>query len=465
MMFPHPIRSLAQLPDLAGLAEVCHEFDIEITAFGSLVRRLARVLVDLPRDSEDPLPDLFQLTPFLSDIDLRHSGAPEKTAQIRRAILSAVPFSECFRWEIFSEEELKPFTDDEVHLSVIPANKLTLGTRGGRGIDDPFGGYEDLPNRSYRLLRSPFTHRSTLYREFRDHEFLRVLQYLRVLFEEPHPAEQQPGWGVAQEIARDAQTPFVLGALEESAALRARFRYRSQAMRASCRSHSAWEKYTGENGIGPTIDYLNQLPFPVLDLGRQEAGDESIKPADPLISTCRLIGDQSRLQSIVREAAQEGAEKDWEEIRKSREPLEVLAQNSLPPLPKGQRVVADTPEFRVTLGHAPSALDDEHLHFQVPLTAACARVCLEYGEARLGAFMLFSREDPSDYDEQPIIESFALPLPAVCHLVTNKGGTQTRLQIRANCGGILETFPELIWLEQPSRYSWYRLKLFVVGQK
>lgn len=464
MSFPHPIRSLAQLPDLSGLADVCREFDVEITAFGSLVRRLARVLVDLTPESDQPLPDLFQLAPFLSDIDLRHSGPPEKTLQIRRAILNAVPFSECFRWEIFSEEELKPFTADEVHLSVIPANKLRLSTRSGRGIEDPFDGYKDLHTRSYRLLRSPYGHRSMLYREFRDHEFLRVLHYLRVLFEEPQLADKQPGWEAAQQIARESQTPALLGALEESAALRARFRYRSQAMRASCRSNALWEKYTGDNGIGQAIDYINRLPFPVLDLGERESGNDRIKPADALASSCRLIGDQSRLRFLVRAALQDSAEKEWEEIRAARQPLGTLGPHSLPALPEGQKVVADTPEFRITLGRAPSALGDEHLHFQIPLTAACAAICQNYGEARLGAFMLFSREGPSSYEEQPVLESFAVPLPVVCHLVTDTGGTQTRLQIRANCGSMLETFPELIWEEQPNKPSWYRLKLFVVAQ-
>ncbi|MGI9088026.1 MAG: hypothetical protein ACR2HH_09860 [Chthoniobacterales bacterium] len=61
MSFPHPIRSLAQLPDFAGLTDVCREFDIEITFFGSIVRRLARALVDLTPESTAPLPDLFSV--------------------------------------------------------------------------------------------------------------------------------------------------------------------------------------------------------------------------------------------------------------------------------------------------------------------------------------------------------------------------------------------------------------------
>ena len=79
------------------------------------------------------------------------------------------------------------------------------------------------------------------------------------------------------------------------------------------------EKYTGENGIGHAVDYINQLPFPVLDLGERESQNDRIKPADALASSCRLIGDQSRLRILLRAAAQDNAEKEWEEIRTTRQ--------------------------------------------------------------------------------------------------------------------------------------------------
>jgi hypothetical protein len=198
MSFPHPIRSLAQVPDLASLYEISRELDVEITAFGSLVRRLARSLI-VSHPCHETLPDLFQLAPVLSDIDLRHSGKPEQTDEIRRAILGRVPYSECFRWQIFSEEELREFTDDEVHRPVIPVNKLRLGTRAGNGIEDPFGAANDLGTGKFRLLRSAFYHRSSLRRAYRDAELLYALEYLKVWCEDPRikledqPAGRSPG--------------------------------------------------------------------------------------------------------------------------------------------------------------------------------------------------------------------------------------------------------------------------------
>src|SRR5688572_16128367 len=123
MPVPQPMLSLGQVPGLERLPEVCEEFDVEITAFGSVVRRLAQHLITKPKY---PLPDLFRLAPFLSDIDLHHTGKADHTEQIREAILSRVPYSEYFRWEIFSTADLQSFRDDEERLPVIPMNKLTL---------------------------------------------------------------------------------------------------------------------------------------------------------------------------------------------------------------------------------------------------------------------------------------------------------------------------------------------------
>jgi Tn3 transposase DDE domain len=468
MSFPHPIRSLAQLPDLSCLSEICREYNVEITAFGSLVRRLARALVESEDTPDKPLPDLFELVPFLSDIDLRHSGKATRTAEIRRAILGQVPFSECFRWEILSEEELRRFTDDEVHLPVIPVNKLTLGTRAGNGIQDPFNGYKDLQSRKYHFMRSPFRYRSSLIRDYKESEFLSLLHYLRILCEEPKPTMDQPGWEAIQEIARDIQTQAILGALEESAYLRARFRYRSQALRASCRDEAFWQELTGQSGIGEAIEFINRrLPIYVLDMTSSERQDEEkIMLSDLIASSCRLVGDRFRVHDTpLDEPKYENAERAWMQVSQSRQPLELVSDHALPRLAEGQRIVADAPEFRFYPGKAPSAFGDEHLHFQILLPPEHAKLCREHGETKLAAFLLLTEEQKAINGELTL-RSFALPLPTVCGLLESRkldGTVQTCLQIRANCGRMLETFPELLWENRPGETSACRLKLFVVG--
>lgn len=70
------------------------------------VRRLVAFMAENPFATHEKLPSLFELAPFLSDVDLQHTGTSHQTAGIRKAILSSVPFAENFRWDIFSEEEL-----------------------------------------------------------------------------------------------------------------------------------------------------------------------------------------------------------------------------------------------------------------------------------------------------------------------------------------------------------------------
>jgi hypothetical protein len=486
MPFPHPIRSLAQVPDLAPLADVCRALDVEITAFGSVVRRLARALV-APEGCDSSLPDLFELSPFLSDVDLWHSGPPEQTETVRRAILAAIPFSECFRWEISSQKELEPYWADEAHLPVIPVNKMSLGTRAGRGIDDPFNGYRDLRDRTYRLLRSPHYHRSSLRREHRDCEFLYVLNYLKVVFEEPElDLDLQPGWPVALQIARDARTPELLGALEESAYLRARFRYRSQAMRASCRDVRRWNQVVYDEAFRETRLFIQHgLPFPVLDIpDPKKEGLDSV-----LAASCRLVGDRFRLQlPPIAPAHAERASEAYAELSQERHGLDLVSKHALPQVPEGQRIVGDTPEFLFHPGRAPSALEDEHLHVQLTLSEETARVCREIGERGLGAFIVLTAMTRGPGESYSRSHSIALPAPTVCWLVEGRRKRSsvpgdgedgpasddaesaddtealTRLQLRANCGQMLAAIPEILWTLRLGTPSSYRLKLFVVGQ-
>jgi len=462
MDFPHPIRSLAQVPEFSPLLDICREFDVEITAFGSVVRRLATALI---RQPTKPLPDLFELSRFLSDIDLYHSGRPEQTVDIRQAILGRVAFSECFRWEIFSKEERKPFTDDEVCQPVIPVNKLTLSTRGRKGIQDPFNGYDDIVTRRYRLLRTPHYHRSRLWQQYRDCEFLYVLEYLKVLFEEASAESEpvawidsQPGWKVAKEITHDVG--LTLGrALDESAYLRARFHYQWQALRGICRSRDLWKQLVGPDGIGNGLDYIDEhTTEPV----RDPEGDDWAEGT--IATSCRLAGNDFRLKPEPYAPAHDDARGEWSKIPHTRDGLRELTKYPFPKLPEKQSIVADTPEYHVNLGKAPSALGNEHLHFQMKLSPECAGTSKQFGETRLAAFLMLSVRNSG---AQPPLRSLVFPIPAVCWLVDTVAPAedqQTRLQVRANSGRLLEVFPDFLWQIVPRHTDEFLLKLFIVGQ-
>jgi hypothetical protein len=77
--------------------------------------------------------------------------------------------------------------------------------------------------------------------------------------------------------------------------------------------------------------------------------------------------------------------------------------------------------------------------------------------------MLLRREVAFAAGETPVIESVALPLPSVCWLVEETSENYTRIQIRTNCGRLLESIPLLLREKQPQSGSTFRLKLYVVG--
>src|SRR4051812_29393166 len=97
-----PVRTLFDVPGLKPLEAVCKEYQLELTAAGSIVRRLAMLL---HRGGKLDDNTLFDLTGHLSDFDLVHSGPAELTPQILNSIQTSVPFAECFRWELRSVVE------------------------------------------------------------------------------------------------------------------------------------------------------------------------------------------------------------------------------------------------------------------------------------------------------------------------------------------------------------------------
>src|SRR5881397_1392011 len=116
------IHYLHDVDGLEALEHIARKFGVVITARGELVRRLYTHAL-LRADA--PTPDLFDLTPFTTGVDLTHSGGPRKTIPILRAILREVPLAECFRWELrssppdeaFSRASSAPFPVHDVRLS------------------------------------------------------------------------------------------------------------------------------------------------------------------------------------------------------------------------------------------------------------------------------------------------------------------------------------------------------------
>ena len=439
-----PLLSLAQIPGLSRLYEVCEEFDVEITAFGSIVRRLAQNLV---RHPESELPDLFDLAPFLSDIDLRHSGKPEQTDEIRDAILSCVPYSECFRWEIFSDAELAPFREDEEHLPVIPVNKLTLSVRGETGIADEFDAIRDLGKGYIRFLSNPFYLRSKLRQQYRDCELLHAVFYLQVLMETTEYPDVRPIFWEWERLFSPESESFTRVALAESAYLRSRLRYRLDALRAVCRSEKAWNFYVKESGLSEFLESYGG-----------EWGLHRFPEARVTVTSCRLGGDLYRLppneENRYVGADSESAKSRWEKVTRSQSLLG-FSSGEQPRLIESQRIVASSPSIRFSEGVANCSKGDEFIHLEFPVSETEGRQFGNTPPSNLGVLAVFSAGNAS----------YIVALPGACGLHKfdrAAGGFTHSMQVRANCGRLLEVFPKLTRpLLGPSDY---RIQLFIAAE-
>jgi hypothetical protein len=87
---------LQDLPPFHELGKIAEEFDVELTLYGGSASRAVMRLFYRPDDQFD----IFDLTPFTSDIDLAHSGDKELTPKIRAAIHDRVPFASWCRWAV-----------------------------------------------------------------------------------------------------------------------------------------------------------------------------------------------------------------------------------------------------------------------------------------------------------------------------------------------------------------------------
>lgn len=472
-----PIRSLAEIPDLQGLSQVCRDLNVEISAFGSLVRRLARHYLKMPARRTQPRPpSLFDLAPFISDIDIVHSGPSDSTAMVRSAIMAAVPFSEHFRWEVFSKEKLDHVARHEHLLPLIPANKLILRTTLFAGIEDPYSGLLDILDGRFRLERSPYykRHYSFVYGRT-DSEMLYAIRYLSMICEEVHASlpgsdismpDQpdrylealvgQPGVAAVLEIVRECTSSNELQAFEESAAMRARLRYRFESLRGACRSVSAWTWLVGPNGVlRPLINryaarWPSAMPFTA----------EANKLA-PAVASCRIRGDHYRLGK-ARAPSSENASMEWMVSEMRDLPADHLSTHAQPELAPGLEILADSPEYQLNVGRAPSAEENEHIHITIPLEGSAAERCEAIGEKSLsGLIKLTARLEESD--EPGVMRSWSIVLPVHCVCWLERVADTLLVKARIACDRLLSDVPETLCpLVSRSRVA-IRLRAYIVG--
>jgi hypothetical protein len=312
-----PIRSLYDVPGFERLREITDAFSVQIMAHGSVLRRLVSYAYRLHGTDAPILTrpiSLFDLISGISDIDLVHSGPPSLTARLHEEILLKIPYAECFRWELRSNQEYSIYARALPYSSIIPVNLLTLSTSSTTGIDDPWQGANDILDGRFRYIRNGFFGRSPLFTAKRDLELFSALMYLRAIVEsvtiggEPfttYPKEgqlfsedfldSQPGFKDAQAVINDASTGVeTVTLLQQRAYLRARLLYLAKSLAAAPSASGQLAMVLQKSGLLTFVTGLAEHSLQTLG-NRLTSTLTAHSQGQTIVSSAWLQGDRFRL--------------------------------------------------------------------------------------------------------------------------------------------------------------------------
>ena len=267
------IRHLHDVAGLEALEQIARQHDVDIIASGGLARRLFVISM---REPGLTAADLFDLVPFTADIDLMHTGAPEQTSRIMRAIRRAVPMAECFRWDLRSATEAGDAGDARAYAPLVPIHAVTLGVRAG--FDDPERARDDVDAGRHRYSRNPNYRNSPRYLEGRDLEVFGALRYLRTVLEDDTISDEVAD--VVRPTFQDALSLDTLGRLQESVLLRTRLHRLLKAVTIEART--AYQRAAvGAAGLREFIDYIEGVESSREAGGPNSGAAAESSPASP----------------------------------------------------------------------------------------------------------------------------------------------------------------------------------------
>ncbi len=166
---------LFELPPFSAFEEISREFKVDFTLYGGAAARAAMYLRFRPTYTFD----LFDIAPFTSDIDLRHSGDDTLTLEIREAIFELVPFASWCRWSLLSAGKTA-IAQQNMDLSTrVPLRSIRFETKAESLLPDD--ALLDLRNGTVSVVRNPGFSDSGLARAGRDLEIFGALLALNML--------------------------------------------------------------------------------------------------------------------------------------------------------------------------------------------------------------------------------------------------------------------------------------------
>jgi hypothetical protein len=452
--------TLLDITGLEYLEQVCRKFKVQFIAHGGLVRRyISRLHNQANSDLKRGETNLFDLTPFISDIDLVHSGTRQLTPKIYRYILEIIPFAECFHWELHSQEEIVPYKQAAQCSGIVPVNLMSLSTNANDGLMDPWHGRRDIEQHSYRYIRNGFYKKSPLFLKKRDLEFFSVLLYFQALLEADIQDEMfsnQPGWDDALSVIHDAICQETIIALQESAYLRARLHYLLKRISVASQFTNAFSDLLKMSGLRKLLNYIDIGPIWSFGLFQPFIEDLIISPSTNLVASGRIGGDFFRLPHNT--SAWKAGNDALEEIKIlfSQQPVVLSTGQEAPTryLGESQKVLLVSPSITLMPGKSPSSqvtekgdnienpLINEFIHFAVQIDGSVAQVMGDLGDENLAAILTITAKS---HEEKEYTEFF--PLNSVCTLKPlsrpQSDKNNSLLTIRINCGALLERSHEL----------------------
>ena len=356
-------RSLFDVPGLQRLREVCEQLGVKLVCHGGLVRRLASLSsADINEPSVrylDGRTTLFELVPYLADIDLVHSGPSTLNNAVLQSIYAQVPHAEVFRWQLYSASDYSVFHNASLCNGIIPANLMTLSSSSNQGIDDPWNGVSDFSAGLFRYIRNGFYSRSVLYRQGRDLEIFSALLYLRLLLEMQTQVNrvfnEHPGFDAAISVINDSRSTDTYRRLEHYAYLRARLFYLLHGLRASAISGDQLSHLLDASSLRPFLrECMTHTTGNLQQLCSNLANTSDVSTSSTIyVSTSWLGGDTFRLpwgQSFD-PRDQSSTEIAFESV--CADATNFYGDKLL--LGEGQELIWHTPEFLLNAGIASSA--------------------------------------------------------------------------------------------------------------
>lgn len=145
--------TLGDGPPFRGLAEIERHFGVRFRLFGGAASRLAMTL-----HFHRAVPELIDLCPFSSDIDLEHDGPDELNARLLEAIDLVVPAAGWCRWSLVGRKAAAELQARRRTSLRVPLRTFVFET--ARPVAVPDDAIADLQSRRVRLRPNPAFRRS-----------------------------------------------------------------------------------------------------------------------------------------------------------------------------------------------------------------------------------------------------------------------------------------------------------------